>query len=148
MSIGSNIKKWREFRNYKQTELAEMLGVSDKTVSSWEINRTEPKMGMIEKLCIALECKKTDIIGDDYFADRIVVLKNVNIFKDETIHKNNIEEENYYMNEDARDLAQFMFENPEYKVLFDASRKVKKRDIDFVRQMIDRMRGDDNDTGC
>ena len=55
----------------------------------------------------------------------------------------------YYMNEDARELAQFMFENPEYKVLFDASRKVKKEDIAFVKQMIDRMRGDGyDDTGC
>lgn len=63
--IGNNIKKWREIRNMKQSDLADMLGISDKTVSSWEINRTEPKMGMVEKICIALNCKKTDIIGED-----------------------------------------------------------------------------------
>ena len=124
MSIGDNIKKWRERRNLKQSELAELLGVSDKTVSSWEINRTEPKMGMVEKISIALNCKKTDIIGAED------------------------SDEHYYFNDDARDLAQFMFENPEYKVLFDASRKVKKEDIEFVKQMIDRMRGDNDDTGC
>ena len=56
-------------------------------------------------------------------------------------------ESTYYLNDDARDLAQFMFENPEYKVLFDASRKVKKEDIEFVKQMIDRMRGGVDDTG-
>lgn len=65
MSIGDNIKKWREIRNLKQAELAEIVGVSDKTVSSWEINRTEPKMGMVEKISVALNCKKTDIIGND-----------------------------------------------------------------------------------
>ena len=54
----------------------------------------------------------------------------------------------YYMNEDARELAEFMFKNPEYKVLFDASRKVQKDDIAFVKQMMDRMRGDVDDTGC
>ena len=54
----------------------------------------------------------------------------------------------YYLNEDAREMAQFMFENPEYKVLFDASRKVKKEDIAFVKEMMDRMRGDSDDTGC
>lgn len=63
MSIGSNIKYWRELRNLKQSELAEKLGVSDKTISSWEINRTEPKMGMIERISKELQCKKTDIIG-------------------------------------------------------------------------------------
>ena len=135
MSIGDNIKKWRELRNLKQTELAEMVGVSDKTVSSWEINRTEPKMGMVEKICNALSCKKTDIIGED---EPVV---NLQLF-------GTTSEEHYYFNEDARELAEFMFHNPEYKVLFDASRKVKKEDIDFVRQMIDRVRGDDNDTGC
>ncbi len=44
----------------------------------------------------------------------------------------------YYLNDDARELAEFLFRNPEYKVLFDATRKVKKEDIDFVRQMIER----------
>lgn len=126
MSIGDNIKLWRERRNLKQSELAEELGISDKTVSSWEINRTEPKMGMIEKICSVLNCKKTDIIGGD----------------------ENDSSSPYYLNDDARELAQFMFENPEYKVLFDASRKVKKEDIEFVKQMIDRMRGDIDDTGC
>lgn len=125
MSIGDNIKKWREIRNLKQSELAESLGVSDKTVSSWEINRTEPKMGMVEKISIALGCKKTDIIGND---------ENSN--------------DHYYLNDEAREMAQFMLDNPEYRVLFDASRKVKKEDIDFVKQMMDRMRGDSNDTGC
>lgn len=57
-------------------------------------------------------------------------------------------EARYYLNDDARDMAQFLFENPEYKVLFDASRKVKKEDIDFVKQMIDRVRGNPDDTGC
>lgn len=36
-------------------------------------------------------------------------------------------------------MAQFLYENPDYKVLFDASRKVKKEDIQFVKEMIDRM---------
>lgn len=63
MSIGDNIKRLRESRNLKQSDLADMLGISDKTISSWEIGRTEPKMGMVEKISIALDCKKTDIIG-------------------------------------------------------------------------------------
>lgn len=39
------------------------------------------------------------------------------------------DEERYYLNDDTEDIAQFLFENPEYKVLFDASRKLKKEDI-------------------
>lgn len=40
-------------------------------------------------------------------------------------------------------MAEFLYRNPDYKVLFDASRKVKPEDIDFVKQMIDRMGGND-----
>lgn len=57
-------------------------------------------------------------------------------------------ESSYYFNDEAREMAEFMFKHPEYKVLFDASRKVKKEDIEFVKEMIDRVRGDSNDTGC
>ena len=63
--IGNNIKRIRESRGLKQSDLAEIVGVSDKTVSSWEINRTEPKIGMIEKIAVALQCKKSDIIGSE-----------------------------------------------------------------------------------
>ena len=45
----------------------------------------------------------------------------------------------YYLNNDARKLAEFLHKNPEYKVLFDASRKVKKKDIEFVTEFIERM---------
>ena len=45
----------------------------------------------------------------------------------------------YYLDHDARDLAYFLHRNPGYKVLFDATRKVKPEDIEFVRQLIDRM---------
>ena len=53
--------------------------------------------------------------------------------------EDNRNDETYYLNPQARDMAQFLFENPEYKVLFDASRKVKPEDIQFVKEMIDRM---------
>ena len=128
MSVGDNIKRMREMASLSQKELAEILGVSDKTVSSWEINRTEPKMGMVEKICDALKCKKTAIVGEDSSAPE--------------------DGAPYYLNDDAKEMAQFLYDNPEYKVLFDASRKVKKEDIDFVKQMIDRMRSDPDDTGC
>lgn len=45
------------------------------------------------------------------------------------------------LNDEAKDLAEFLFKNPDYKVLFDASRKVKPKDIEFVKNMIDRMNG-------
>lgn len=62
-NIGENIKLYRKLRNYDQKALADVLDVSDKTISSWECGRTEPKMGMIEKLADALSISKAHLIG-------------------------------------------------------------------------------------
>lgn len=47
----------------------------------------------------------------------------------------------YYDDDEARELANFLKENPEYRTLFDAARKVKPADIVFVRDMIERLKG-------
>lgn len=59
-----NLKRLRERENLKQSELAEMIGVTNKAISSWEKGRTEPNMGMIEKLCVALNCTKSDLMEE------------------------------------------------------------------------------------
>ncbi len=48
--FGNIIKSLREQHNLSQEELGNIVNVSDKTVSSWEINRTEPKMGIVQQL--------------------------------------------------------------------------------------------------
>lgn len=108
-----------------QLELAKRLGVGTTSVYNWCNGIKTPRMDKVDAMCTIFNCKRSDLISE----------------KEEN-------EETYYFNEDARELAEFMFKNPEYKVLFDASRKVKKEDIAFVKQMIDRMRGDSDDTGC
>ena len=47
-------------------------------------------------------------------------------------------EGSYYLDPESAALAEFAHKNPEYKVLFDASRKVKPEDIEFVLKMIKR----------
>ena len=39
----------------------------------------------------------------------------------------------------VHDLGEFLYYNPDHKVLFDSSMEVKKEDVEFVRQMIDRI---------
>lgn len=62
--IGDNIRSIRLKRGFTQAQLGDLVNVSEKTVSSWEINRTEPKMGKIEQLAEALGCRKSDLIGE------------------------------------------------------------------------------------
>lgn len=62
MGIGENIKHFRKMRGLKQSELGEMLNVSGNTVSSWEVDRTEPNIGMIEKMCDIFQCSKSELL--------------------------------------------------------------------------------------
>ncbi len=121
-----NLNRYLELSKKTQKEVADAIGVSPQTFNTWCQGIALPRMGKVQLLADYFGIGKTDLIDDK--PDRPADL--------------------YYLNDDARDMAQFLFENPEYKVLFDASRKVKKDDIEFIKQMIDRVRGDEDDTGC
>lgn len=62
--IGKNIRTIRERRGLTQSDLADKLQISDKTVSSWEVGRTEPGIAMIDRLAAVLRCAKAELIGD------------------------------------------------------------------------------------
>lgn len=62
MDISTNIRRFRIQNKMEQSELAELLHISNKTVSSWERGRTEPRMGMIEAMCNIFNCSKTELI--------------------------------------------------------------------------------------
>lgn len=50
MNIGDKLKNLRIENNLKQNEVADKLFISEKTISSWENNRTIPDLNMIYKL--------------------------------------------------------------------------------------------------
>lgn len=62
--ISDNIKEIRIRRGLTQAQLADKVGVSEKTVSSWEVGRTEPNMGYIESISKALNCQKSELVGE------------------------------------------------------------------------------------
>ena len=64
MSIGDNIRELRESHNLTQRDLGDILGVSDKAVSTWEKGRAIPRMGVIQKMADYFGVSKTSIIED------------------------------------------------------------------------------------
>ena len=71
LTLGEKIKKIRLSNNLKQSELAEMLFVSEKTISSWENNRTIPDLNMIYKISDYFKKSFYYLINDDYNTDNI-----------------------------------------------------------------------------
>ena len=69
-SIGSNIKSLRESNNITQKELADAIGVTDKAVSTWELDIKTPRMGSIQRIADYFGVKKSDIIEDKNSANK------------------------------------------------------------------------------
>ena len=71
VTLGEKIKKIRISNNLKQSEMAEMFFVSEKTISSWENNRTIPDLNMIYKISDYFKKSFYYLISDDYDTDNI-----------------------------------------------------------------------------
>jgi len=107
--------------NVKPADITRDTGLTASLFSDWKRGKSSPKQDKLQKIA-------------DYFGVTI-----------EYLMTGQESEQVYYINDDAREMAEFMFRNPDYKVLFDASRKVKKEDIQFVKDMIDRLSRNGND---
>lgn len=63
MNIGNNLVKLREAKGLKQYELAKLINVSDKTISSYENNRSLPNIEILVLLANALDTNIDTILG-------------------------------------------------------------------------------------
>ena len=60
---GATIKELRERKRLTQAELAELLTVSDKTISKWETGKGYPDITLLEPLAQALGVSITELIS-------------------------------------------------------------------------------------
>ncbi len=67
MNLGEKIKELRIKNNLTQSALANMLYVSDKTISSWEVSRTIPDVDMLFKLAKVLNTSIYNLVEDNYY---------------------------------------------------------------------------------
>lgn len=106
-----------------QQEMSEKLNISRSSIGMYEKGEREPSFELLETIADYFNVDMNYLLGKAELSEHIP--------------------DAYYLNEDAREMAEFMFKNPEYKVLFDASRKVNKNDIDVVKTIMDKFRSED-----
>ncbi len=63
MSLGDNIKKYREQKNLSQYALAKRLGISQQSIAQWEISKTSPRRKTIDKLANILSVTPNELFG-------------------------------------------------------------------------------------
>ena len=117
------LRKAVENSGYSQTQLCEITGINKGALSSYLSGRYYPKQQAIEKLSEALNVPIFWLMGYD------------------TESEEDSQEENaYYIDKEARELAQFLYENPKYKILFDAAKDVSADDLEMVKTIIDKFK--------
>ncbi len=98
-----------------QVELSNILGLSPSTVNKWLAQKSVPRMGIIEKLSAFFRVPKS------YFLEK----------------ETDTNKRSYYLNPEAAQMAQEIYDNPQYKILFDATKKLKPESIKEVMKFID-----------
>lgn len=79
-AIGSYIARKRKEQNLTQEQLAQQLGVSNKTISKWENGKCMPDYGIIQALCEALHVTLPELLdGRDAAEDTVQVYDDAQI---------------------------------------------------------------------
>lgn len=110
----------RDKLGLKDSAVAKATGIGKSTFSDWKSGRSAPKMEKMKKIAEYFGVSVEELTGEKTDSDP------------------------YYLDPEAREMIEFLFRDPRYRVLFDASRKVKPEDIEFVRQILEKF---NNDTG-
>ena len=111
--IGQNIARMLAATGHTQRELAEFCGVHVSTPSAWVLGKKAPRNDKLAKICEFFGCTLSELMQ---------------------------EQKSHYIREDADELAQFLYDNPDYHTVFDAVRGVKREDLEFVKDFIDRLK--------
>ena len=125
--LASNIRYLRLKNDMTQEDLAMKLGKkSYTTIQKWESGVAEPPIKIAAQIA-------------DIFDVSIDALTNTDLQ-----YGDPDPEDHYYLNDETREMAQFLFDNPGHRVLLDASRDLRPEDLEFVMQMINRMKSQES----
>lgn len=122
MTIGDRIKSRREELGWTQEELAMKMGYKSKsTINKVEMGKVDISQKRIPQYAKVLMTTERYLMGWD-----------------EAVPTNG-QESGYYIDDETREMLQFLDENPEYKMILSSSRKLKPEDLEIIKAMIERM---------
>ena len=119
MEFKDNLKELGKKKGLSQVELAEKLGFSKSLIGLYETGDRKPSFEALEAIADFFNISTDYLMGKD---DKSV----------------------YYLDPEAAEMAQQIYDNPELRILFDASRKVSKEDLQFVVDMVKRLKKEDD----
>lgn len=149
-SLGEKIKNIRISNNLKQSELADILHISEKTISSWENNRTTPDLNMIYKISNYFKKSFYYLISDDYInlnnneieiklkVDKSEYERILNLVKNTAKYKNTVKQtDTYYSLKDKNSWLRTRNENG--KCIFNLKKKINNSHYEKYDVLIDNL---------
>ena len=121
MTIGRNIYRARKLSGMTLEELSKHIGISRQTLSRYEngIIGNIPS-DRIEKIAIALNVSPAQLMGWEEMSSS--------------------PEEEYYTDPAVNEYAEQLRTNPNMRLLFDATKDMSKDDIDYVVDLVNRLK--------
>lgn len=104
-----------------QASMARHMKISSATASDWCNGRKMPRVDKIQALCNWLGIELSELL------------------EEKKAVPTNGQEQEYYLDEETREIVELMHKNPQYRTLFSASRKLSKEDLQIIMSMIERM---------
>ena len=146
-SLGEKIKNIRISNNLKQSELADILHISEKTISSWENDRTIPDLNMIYKISNYFKKSFYYLISDDYInlnnneieiklkVDKSEHERILNLVKNTAKYKNTIKQIDTYYSFIDNNWLRTRNENGKY--IFSYKKKIDKNHYEKYDILVD-----------
>lgn len=109
--FSEQLKKLRKRDDMSQAELAEYCGVSQQAVGLWERGKTTPDYETLIKIATRFAVSVDYLLGRE-------------------------QAESYYTDSETATLAQELKDNPDYRALMDATRRLKPESVKEIMRFI------------
>jgi transcriptional regulator with XRE-family HTH domain len=120
--FSNNLNYFLQLNNKQPVDMVNDLKIPFSTVSNWCNGLKMPRMGKVELMANYFHIEKSDLLED----------------------KKEKKEKGYYINDETKMMLEELRVNPKLKILFDASKKLEPSDIDFVLNMVERLKKEES----
>ena len=127
--VAENIKNRREALGLSQTELAEKMGLKDKSsVSKIESEKFPITLKTVERVAEALNCSELSLMGWDEAPEETYP------------EKESMSGKKYYFDDETAEFAEEVFQDKNLRALFDAARGTSPEEMKLAAEMLRRFK--------
>lgn len=135
-TYSNRIKELRMNKSLSQEQLADRLGVTKQAISQLERGVRKPSMTMLEALCDFFNVSADYLLGKEDVTIRLVDGDGIKKLDATDFH---------YTNAETEQIAQYIYETPDLRLLFDAARGSNPDNLKLAAELLKRMKETNND---